>query len=275
MTAPDPRDLTPRSRPDAPDLDELVGLSRALGEPARRLALLAEGNTSRRLPGDRLAVKATGRSLRHASREDFVVVDLPRLSALVDDPAAGDAEVARYFDDVEAEQGARPSVETLLHVVCVLDAGATWVAHTHPDPVLGVLCSDRAAALAKQPLFPDQVVVVGRRPLLVPYVDPGVVLARHVRSALAAHTAEHGAPQAVYLRNHGMAALGASAAQTLQVTEMADKAARVMLSALAVGTLVPLSPADAARIDTRADEQVRRAALAGRGLGPPTPEEQP
>lgn len=272
MSAPDPTDP---SGPTRPDLAGLVALSRALGEPARRLALLAEGNTSQRLPGDRLAVKATGRSMRHAAREDFVVVDLPVLSALVDDPSAGDAEVARYFDDVEAEQGARPSVETLLHVVCVVDAAAAWVAHTHPDSVLGLLCSDRAAALAEQPLFPDQVVVVGRRPLLVPYLDPGVVLARHVRSALAAHTAEHGAPQAVYLRNHGMAALGSTAAQTLQVTEMADKAARVLLSALAVGAVVPLTAADALRIDTRADEQVRRAALAGHGLGTPTPEEQP
>jgi len=267
--------VTPIERPDRPDLAELVALSRALGEPARRLALLAEGNTSQRLAGDRLAVKATGRSMRYASGADFVVVDLPVLSALVDDPAAGDAEVARYFDAVEAEQGARPSVETLLHVVCVVDAGAAWVAHTHPDAILGLLCSDRAAVLVEQPLFPDQVVVVGRRPLLVPYLDPGVVLARHVRSALALHTVQHGPPQAVYLRNHGMAALGASAAQALQVTEMADKAARVLLSALAVGTAVALTPTDARRIDTRADEQVRRTALAGHGLGTPAAEEQP
>ena len=98
------------------DLTDLVQLSRTLGEPARRLAILAEGNTSRRVAKDQLAVKATGRSLRHASAADFVVVSLRRLSRHVDD-SAGDADVARYFDEIEAEQGMRPSVEALLHGV--------------------------------------------------------------------------------------------------------------------------------------------------------------
>ena len=67
------------------DLTDLVQLSRTLGEPARRLAILAEGNTSQRVAEDQLAVKATGRSLRHASAADFVVVSLRRLSDIVDD----------------------------------------------------------------------------------------------------------------------------------------------------------------------------------------------
>ena len=99
------------------DLTDLVQLSRALGEPERRLAILAEGNTSQRVAKDQLAVKATGRSLRHASAADFVLVSLRRLSEIVDDSEAGDADVARYFDEIEAEQGMRPSVEALLHVV--------------------------------------------------------------------------------------------------------------------------------------------------------------
>ncbi|HJV13908.1 MAG TPA: class II aldolase/adducin family protein, partial [Propionibacteriaceae bacterium] len=119
----------------AHNLTDLVQLSRTLGEPRRRLAILAEGNTSQRVAEDQLAVKATGRSLANASAEDFVVVSLRRLADIVDDPHAGDADVARYFDEVEIEQGMRPSVEALLHVVCVLDAGATTVAHTHPESV--------------------------------------------------------------------------------------------------------------------------------------------
>ncbi|HEY6684732.1 MAG TPA: class II aldolase/adducin family protein [Propionibacteriaceae bacterium] len=157
----------------ANDLTDLVQLSRTLGEPWRRFAILAEGNTSQRVAEDQLAVKATGRSLRHASAEDFVVVSLRRLSDIVDDSQAGDAEVARYFDELEIEQGMRPSVEALLHVVCVLDAGGTAVAHTHPESVNALLCSDRADVLAGPPIFPDQVVVIGRRALLVSYSDPG------------------------------------------------------------------------------------------------------
>jgi len=263
-----PSAVPDRSGSSTPDLTELVQLSRALGKPERRFAILAEGNTSQRVGADALAVKATGRSLRDAGADDFVVVGLQRLSQLVDDPAAGDADVAAYFDEVEAEQGARPSVEALLHVVCVLDCGATTVAHTHPESVNALLCTDRAAVLAEQPLFPDQVVVVGRRALLVPYTDPGVVLAREVRRRLAGYVPEHGVPRAIYLANHGMFALGSSAAQALQVTEMADKTARVLATALSLGTVVPMTEESAVRIDTRDDEQTRRAALARASLRP-------
>lgn len=266
--------MNPYSAPDPtsraePDLTELVQLSRTLGEPWRRFAILAEGNTSQRLDDDVLAVKATGRFLRDATAEDFVRVDMRVLSQIVDDPDAGDADVARYFDEVEAEQGARPSVEALLHVVCVLDGGASTVAHTHPESVNALLCSDKAAVLAEQPLFPDQVVVVGRRALLVPYTDPGVVLAREVRARMAEHTAEFGVPRAIYLGNHGMVALGTSVAHALQITEMADKVSRVLATTLSLGTIVPMAEASAIRIDTRADEQVRRAALGKATLRPP------
>ena len=64
-------------------------------------------------------------------------------------------------------------------------AARTVVGHTHPVPVLALLCSPHAEALATHLLFPDQIVVLGRRPLFVPYVDPGLALARRVRDDLA------------------------------------------------------------------------------------------
>jgi rhamnose utilization protein RhaD (predicted bifunctional aldolase and dehydrogenase) len=245
----------------AHDLTDLVELSRILGQPWRRFVILAEGNTSQRVAEDQLVVKATGRSLRDASATDFVVVSLSRLSDIVDDSEAGDADVARYFDEIETVQGLRPSVEALLHVVCV-DAGATTVAHTHPESVNALLCSDRAEALAGPPIFPDQVVVIGRRGLLVPYSDPGVVLAREVRGRLVDHARQWGMPRVIYLGNHGMVALGSSAGQVLQLTEMADKVSRVLATTLSFGNVVPMTDESAERIDTRDDEQIRRTALA-------------
>ena len=258
----------------AHDLTDLVHLSRTLGEPRRRFAILAEGNTSQWVAEDQLAVKVTGRSLRHASAEDFVTVSLRRLSDLVDDSEAGDADVARYFDEVETEQGMRPSVEALLHVVCVADAGATTVAHTHPESVNALLCSDRAEVLAGPPIFPDQVVVIGRRGLLIPYSDPGVVLARVVRARLAEHAREWGMPRVIYLRNHGLVVLGSSAGQALQLTEMADKVSRVVAAALALGNVVPMTDESAERIDTRDDEQIRRIALARATMQQPATSER-
>ncbi len=253
----------------AHNLADLVHLSRTLGEPWRRFAILAEGNTSQRVAEDELAVKATGRSLRLASPSDFVVVSLRRLSQIVDDSEAGDPDVAHYFDEVEIEQGMRPSVEALLHVVCVVDAGAATVAHTHPESVNALLCSDRADVLAGPPIFPDQVVVIGRRGLLVPYTDPGVVLARVVRARLTEHARQWGMPRAIYLSNHGLVALGSSASQVLQVTEMADKVSRVLAATLSLGSVVPMTEESAERIDTRDDEQIRRTALARATLQQP------
>lgn len=60
-------------------------------------------------------------------------------------------------------------------------------------------------------LFPDQIVVLGHHPLLIPYVDPGMKLARFVSGKLLAHVAEFGhAPKVVYLVHHGIFALGAT-----------------------------------------------------------------
>ena len=69
-------------------------------------------------------------------------------------------------------------------------------------------------------------------------------------------------PRVIYLGNHGLFALGSSAAQALQLTEMADKVSRVLAATLSFGNVVPMTEESVNRIDTRDDEQIRRAALA-------------
>jgi ribulose-5-phosphate 4-epimerase/fuculose-1-phosphate aldolase len=69
-------------------------------------------------------------------------------------------------------------------------------------------------------------------------------------------------PRVIYLRNHGLVVLGSSAVQALQLTEMADKVSRVLGATLTLGSVVPMTDESVERIDTRDDEQIRRAALA-------------
>jgi rhamnose utilization protein RhaD (predicted bifunctional aldolase and dehydrogenase) len=242
------------------ELERIVALSRTLGDPARDLAILAEGNTSLRTGPDTMLVKASGASLGAVAEADFVEVGISALTGLLDDPDAGDDTVAAAFAEIEARCGRRPSVEAMLHAVCLSLGRASAVGHTHPVPVLALLCSPHAEKLATHQLFPDQVVVLGARPLYLPYVDPGLALARRVRDALAAH----GPTRAIYLGNHGLFALGESPEHVLQITDMAVKAARVLAGALAAGGVRPLGPADVDRIDTRPDEHYRRLALAAR-----------
>ena len=66
----------------------------------------------------------------------------------------------------------------------------------------------------------------------------------------------------IYLRNHGLFALGRDPGDALAITTMAVKCARVLQCALAVGHPTYLDDVLAARIDTRLDEQLRRARLA-------------
>jgi ribulose-5-phosphate 4-epimerase/fuculose-1-phosphate aldolase len=88
------------------------------------------------------------------------------------------------------------------------------------------------------------------------------VLAREVRGRLAEHARQWGMPRVIYLGNHGLFVLGASAAQALQLTEMADKVSRILGAALSFGNVVPMTEESVKRIDTRDDEQIRRTALA-------------
>ena len=56
-------------------LEQIVALSRALGDPALDLAILGEGNTSLRTGDGTMLVKASGASLASVSEADAPRVD--------------------------------------------------------------------------------------------------------------------------------------------------------------------------------------------------------
>ncbi|MBK0417533.1 class II aldolase/adducin family protein [Leucobacter sp. CSA1] len=243
-------------------LNALVELSRRLGDPSADAAILGEGNTSVRIGEREMLVKASGAVLGDAEAADFVPLDLGEAERLIGDPDAGDTEVSELFGRVAEAHGRRPSVEALLHAVVYASTDARVVAHSHPTDVNALLCSERAELLIEGGLFPDQIVVLGATPLLVDYIDPGIRLAREVALLLAEHIERHGeSPRVIYLRNHGMFALGASAAEVLGITRMAQKCARVLIGAAAVGGVQFMPAEEVVRIDSRPDEQFRRGLL--------------
>jgi rhamnose utilization protein RhaD (predicted bifunctional aldolase and dehydrogenase) len=249
-------------------VEDLLRLSRTIGDPARHLAIIAEGNTSARLEGDRMLVKASGSWLSRLEAKDLVEVRLEPIVRLLDEAGAGDAEVARAFQEATIEREVvppRPSVEAILHAVCLTETEASVIAHTHPVSVNGLLCSSSADLLTAGSLFPDQIVVLGRHTLLVPYVDPGLPLARHVRGQIRDFIGRYGTyPKVVYLRNHGMFALGRNSDEALQITEMAQKVALILAAAESAGGAVFMTDAEAMRIDSRPDEHHRRRLLTER-----------
>ena len=258
-----------------PDLvsPALVAVTRLLGEPARDLVVLAEGNTSELLDDGRLVVKASGAGLAIATAEDFVVVDIDEVMAVVDDPSTSQADlsavlVAAGTDRSDGAGPRRGSIETVIHAAVhtvARDAtvgGARFIGHTHPTDVVGLLASTRAEEAWSRLVYSDEAVVVGR-PLFVPYATPGLALGRIYATALREHVATSGAlPQLVLLANHGIVAIAPTAAGVEAVSTMAVKGARVRATAYAVGGVEPLSDEDVEKFFARDDIAERRANLA-------------
>jgi rhamnose utilization protein RhaD (predicted bifunctional aldolase and dehydrogenase) len=259
-----------------PDLvsPALVALTRALGDPARDLAVLAEGNTSELLDDGRLVVKASGAGLAVATAEDFVVTDLDEVMAVVDDPDTTQADlsavlVAAGTERPDSAGPRRGSIETVVHAAVhtvARDAGirrtARFVGHTHPTAVVGLLASIRAEEAWSRIVYSDEAVVIGR-PLFVPYATPGLALGRIYAAALRQYVAVHSAlPQLVLLANHGIVAIAPTAAGVEAVSTMAVKGARVRATAYAVGGVAPLSNEDVKKFFARDDIVERRANLA-------------
>jgi rhamnose utilization protein RhaD (predicted bifunctional aldolase and dehydrogenase) len=125
-------------------------------------------------------------------------------------------------------------------------------------------------------VFPDEAVVCGPAALFVPYGEPGLPLGRLLLARFEAFVAERGGPpRLVLLANHGIVALGGTAAEVAAITAMAVKAARVRLGTLAAGGPRFLDPEQAERLAGREDELARLARLASWPGGAPAQPDHP
>jgi rhamnose utilization protein RhaD (predicted bifunctional aldolase and dehydrogenase) len=244
--------------------DKLIRLSHQIGEEQRRLAILGEGNTSADLGDGTFLVKASGSSLSTMQAGDLTQVHMATALKGLDDPALDDAGVRGVLEASRVDPKAKlPSVETFMHAVCLAEGGAKWVGHCHAESVLSILASQQGAAPFLKHIFPDAIVVCGRQVAVVPYIDPGLELAREVRKSLRAFIATHGsAPKVILLENHGPVALGASDKEVLNILLMLDKWARILVNTFSMGgpRFLPESVSD--RIENRPDEHYRRAQIA-------------
>jgi len=243
-----------------PDLvsPELLTLTRSLGDPARDLVILAEGNTSQRLGDGRIVVKATGAAMSAATAEDFVVVAARPLLELVRDPASTQADLSAALDaGVHDGRSRRASIETVVHAA----TDAEFVGHTHPTDVVALLASVHAATAWADHVYSDEAVVVGRSAFL-PYASPGLDLGRAHLALADAERAEHGeVARLVLLGNHGIVVAGPTPAAVEAVTAMTVKGARVRAGAYAAGGLAPLPRAAMAAFFARADITARQRDL--------------
>ena len=241
----------------------LIAVSRQIGREDRRLAILGEGNTSADLGDGTFLVKSSGCSLSDLDESGVSRVKMAPILSALDDEALDDSGVRSVLESSRADQSPKlPSVETFMHAVCLSEGVAKWVGHCHAESVMSVLCSEHGAKPFQSHIFPDAIVVCGRQIASVPYIDPGLELARQVRRVLREFRAAHGtAPKVILLENHGPVALGASDKEVLNILLMLDKWARVLVGTLALGGPKFLPSAVSERIDRRPDEDYRRAQI--------------
>jgi rhamnose utilization protein RhaD (predicted bifunctional aldolase and dehydrogenase) len=244
--------------------DDLLALTRSLGDPAKDLVILAEGNTSQRLADGRIVVKSSGVYMSAATRDDFVVTDVDPLVALIEDPAATQEDLTAALDAGEHDGARRRgSIETLVHVAVQAVQPVPYVAHTHPTAVLGLLASIHAESAFAQWVYSDEAVVIGV-PLFVPYAEPGIALGRVFLDRLRAYHAERGElPSVVLLANHGIVAIGGSPEAVEAITLMTVKGARTRVQALSIGGVTGLGEDAVSHYFERTDMAERRKNLAG------------
>jgi rhamnose utilization protein RhaD (predicted bifunctional aldolase and dehydrogenase) len=241
-------------------LKKLIDLSHQLADPALDLAIIGEGNTSASCNDGTFWVKASGCQLATISEEGFSHVNAEAIFKLIEKDHLSDAEIEKGLLDALLDQKMKkPSVETFLHALFLYKADIQWVAHTHPASVMSILCSQEGARPFTQHLFPDEIVVCGEMPMVVPYIDPGLLLAHAVRDNLREYLDSFGAPpKLVLMENHGIVALGSNPDEALNISIMAEKWARTILGAFMMGGPRYLSSDQTNRIETRPDEAYRR-----------------
>lgn len=247
-------------------LEELVLLSRHIGQPERECVMLGEGNTSARVDENTFFVKASGLNLENIDVQGFVeMLFAPLLSlAKVDDPS--DETVRQvYAEAIVNSRSAdtpvvvKPSVETIMHALCLGVAGIRYVVHTHPTAVNMLTCSKDFPDNLKGRIYPDEIVVLGPESVFVSYIDPGLLLGKTVKLEIDRYIENYGAPpKVIYLQNHGMIVLGESRQESENITFAAVKAAQIRVGALSLGDLHRLSQEDKKRIAGRHDEKYRQ-----------------
>ena len=247
--------------------NQLITMSRNLGDPANDYVILGEGNTSARADEQSFWVKASGTQLRTIGPEGFVQVNFEPVLAMLDDPEVGDKEVKQTLTNAKVDPDApgHPSVETAMHAACLQLPGVNFVGHTHPTAINMITCSAAFETAVNGRIFPDEIVMCGPAPVVIPYVDPGLPLAREIKQRIDLFIDTYGElPKVLFLQNHGLVALAATAQQVENITAMAVKAARILVGTYALGGPRFLPPADIDRIHTRPDEHYRQKIIGNR-----------
>lgn len=248
-------------------LKEIVDVSRRYGSDGRYV-LAGGGNTSFK-DRNSLYVKASGTTLAGLTEDGLVKMDRSRLAGIWErqyssDPDEREREALADLMAARAEgETKRPSVETLLHDL--LDK--SHVVHLHPSLVNGLTCARRGEEIARE-LF-------GETMLWIPVVNPGYVLAKHIRDAIGQVVSRGGdSPQILLLENHGIFVADDSVDEIVRIydhvmTSLAGRVTREPSRASNRPAASELSAGTAADIEKVLGRQLGAESIAMEGIAGP------
>jgi rhamnose utilization protein RhaD (predicted bifunctional aldolase and dehydrogenase) len=244
-------------------IDALLKLSHDIGREDRRMAILGEGNSSAKFSADQFVVKASGCSMGTLGEADLTVCNSHPLLALMERKGMPDLDMEMALLEARVDkQAKKPSIEALFHAWLLTLEGVEFIGHCHPVTCNQILCSPRARDFAEHRMFPDEVVCCGAKSVFVPYVDPGLPLAREIRErTLAFMKEQRTVPRLILLQNHGVIALGSTPAAVLACLLMTEKAADIFVGAASIGGPHFMAAASVERIAGRPDEHYRQRQL--------------
>ncbi len=186
------------------------------------------GNTSVKLPGGLMAIKASGYCLKDIRPDKaYAVLDYEALRRFYNDGDPADyADVEKAGSDqakantraIEGLPALRPSVEAGFH--SILD---TYVAHSHSVYANLAACSAQLEAIADEALSGADYTWGW-----VPYVDPGARLTFSIRDELRrVEQATGRRPAAIFMQNHGLIVHNDDPDECLRIhTDVNDRIAR-------------------------------------------------
>jgi L-ribulose-5-phosphate 4-epimerase len=243
-------------------LDDLLSLAHSLAARESDMAILAEGNVSGRADRESFWVKGSGQMMGSMTREGFSRVDLAKVTGAIHQHFESDTAIRAALNEACIE-GPAPSTEAFMHAALLSMPDIQVVGHVHPTPLLSLLCLEGAEDFAGRRLCPDEIVCCGPATCFIPYVAPGLELAREIELKTEVFKLRYGIyPKTYWLQNHGLIAVGGTTREVESGCLMAVKSARVLLGALQTGEKIrSMTEREVAHIYNWPDEHARQKAL--------------
>jgi len=233
-----------------PMSNDLLTLAHWIGAHRTRLVIGSEGAVAALLPGGKtFAVSAAHTRLVRLESGSLVEFNLAKAQALI---AGDDACTPEQIAEAQTNPAApTPSADALAFADLFAFEGVRFAAHTQPIPINQVICSPRARQFSDRRNLPHEILACGQASVLVPFMPPGLLLAKEIRRRIALWRDRYKTiPKLILIQNHGMIALGETVEEVQTVTEAAVKYAEIFVGAAMMGGPEFLKPNYVTQIDT-------------------------